>query len=492
MFVLVFALLVASATGLLASFGIGLLNFVLVGGVLSLSILALRPFPMIAVQAVVACLIVGQVMYFGRINQALWLPYGLGLLLFIRLPGSYLTSPFASKKYLGIPLLPAVLSFVVLVFVSIGFNLPSAIQAVVGGKNLLVLWSIYLAIALFSVSPEQIEKLFKWLIPLAFIQLPFVLYQYFFVASKRSNRGGSFGVSWDAIVGSFGGDPNSGGASGVMAFALIMACLLGIALWRKKLFSSVGLISVVIVAGFCIALAEVKVVVVLLPLGVSIIALPFLLKRPLAALAALAVTFTLMLGLLYGYDNMHYAQAGQQSKSLSDLIDKAFGYSLDADFINFQTGEMGRMAAIAFWWNEGFLPDLLHGLFGYGPGSSRISTIAIGEMASRYPFGIDRSAATQLLWDVGLLGFLSFSSILLLGSIKAYRLALRQDSLPKRQAMLEMTSAMLFLMFVMLPYGRELLEVPAMGVFMMIGLGYVAQLTAADHLSSPNQNGCRN
>lgn len=470
--------------GFLVAQGSGLVNLLMVGGVLGLFIVATNTLTMLVLMSITVCLVIGQLMYFGGINQALWLAYGLGALLFIHVPGAYLRSPFVSSTKTEVPLLPLIGAFVLFVLISIAINVPPPLQAIVGSKNLLALWSVFLIIALFAVPAAQIEKLFKWLLPLAFLQLPFVLYQYFVVAANRSNRGGRSGVSWDAIVGSFGGDPNSGGASGVMAFSLVLSCLLVIALWRKHLFSGVKVVAVLAVAGVCIALAEVKVVVVLLPIGIAVVALPSLVKKPLTAIGAVIITLALMVCLLYVYDSMHYAAAGQQAKSLSDLMDKAFGYSLDSQYINFVTGEMGRMAALSFWWNEGFLTDPLHGLFGYGPGASRISSFATGEVARLYSFGIDRSAATQLLWDVGLAGFLSFSLVLVWGSTLAYKAARRCADLPARQATLEVTSAMLVMMLLMLPYGRDLLEVPALGFFMMVGLGYAAQVTTSLGLKS--------
>lgn len=470
-------LVAAALMGGLIALGSPLLNLLLLGGLSGLAMLAIRPFPMLVIQLVVATLLVGQLTYFAGISQAIWIPYGLALLLFLRLPDAYAGSPFYHSQA-GVPFMLPVLAFFVLVLLSALINGTSVLQAVVGGKNLLALWSIYLVIALFAVSARQVEKIIHWLIPLALLQLPFVLYQFFFVASSRSSRGGVSGLAWDAIVGSFGGDPLSGGASGVMAFSLVSAMLLVIALRRRQQTGSGLLFCVLAVAMFCIALAEIKVVMVLFPLGLAVLFFRDIQRRPWIFLLGLVVSAGFMVTVLYAYDAIHYASTGRSSASFVDLFDRAFGYSFDPSVINHETGEMGRMAAFYLWWQDGFSSSLLQGLFGYGPGASRASTIAFGEIAQRYAFRIDRSAATQMLWEIGLAGYVLFMGILLAAAATALKLAGKYAADPARQATLELVAAVLVMAVPMSAYGKDLIEVPALGLFVMVALGYVAQLAA--------------
>ena len=476
------ALLIAMLCGVVVSLGVPLLSFALIGGIVAAFMLLLSADHMLYVLAISVTLVIGQLMYFAGINQALWLPYGLGLLLFLQLPGAYEARLRAGEASQPVPFIGWFYLFTLAIVLSVVINLPNPLQVIVGSKNLIALWSVYLIIALGAVRIERVEKLFSWLFPLALLQLPFVLYQYFIVAGGRSNRGGRFGVSWDAIVGSFGGDPNSGGASGVMAFFLAAAILLAFTFMRAGLIRRRMLVAVVAVAAVCIGLAEVKVIVVLLPIGMAVIMLPEMLKRPVMALVSIVLVLAAMLALLYLYDNLHYSTAGYGAKSLGDLLDSAFGYSLDPDYVNLETGELGRVASLVLWWRDGFLPDPIHGLFGYGPGASRsVSNFAVGEVAAKYPFYIDRSAACQLLWDIGLCGFLAMTLFLLSAAMNAYRLAKKANIAIRTKACLQFSAAILALEILMLPYGRDLLEVPAQSCIMFIIAGYVALVSTKEN-----------
>lgn len=463
--------LLASITALM---GPGKLTLMMIGALASLFLFAVSTGGLLYIFAVMVFLVIGQLMYFAGINQALWVAFGIAGLLFFRIPSVYLNSPIA-KTRLGLPLLFPLLFFFFVFVVSIAINAPPMLQIIVGGKNLVMFWSVFMVIALFAISFSTTERLFRYLIPMVFLQIPFVLYQYFIVAPKRSNAGGRMGVSWDAIVGGYGGDPSSGGASGTMAFMLILGILLAISLYRYKQMSMKLLGAVVVCALFCVALAEVKVVVVLLPVGIAILYWKDLVRRPLKAVVSLFMALVVGLGILVLYEQVHPAAPGQQAHDISSLLDRDFGYSLDSRLINMETGEMGRNAAIVFWWDEGFKRDPLRGVLGYGPGASRsASSLAVGEVARKYHFGIDRSAATQLLWDIGLAGFGGYVFIMISGICLALRNATACTSATGK-AVLEAAAAGLAMGIIMLPYSRDVLEVPATSFLIVFLLGMAAQ-----------------
>lgn len=424
--------------------------------------------------AVLVFLVVGQMMYFARINQALWIPYGLGILLFLRLPGAVVANPLAGRR-LGMPLALPLSFFLLMIIVSSVLNTSPLLQVVVGAKGMLLLWSVYLLLALFAVPFHTLERGFRLLFWLVAVQLPFVLYQVLVVVPKRSNAGGRHGVSWDAVVGSFGGDPMGGGASGSMAYMLVLAMILALSLRRYRLISTLSCAVVWGLALLVIGVAEVKVVVVLLPIGIGTLFWREIYRRPVAALLGAAATLLLALSVLLVYNQLDSSSTTGQAKDLGSLMDSTFGYSLDPNMVNDETGEMGRNAALVFWYKKGFQPDTLRGLFGYGPGASRsASNFAVGEVARKYKFSIDRSAAAQLLWEVGLLGFLVYFGMIVWGGWLALRSAPWFAS-DNSKATLEACGAGLAMMTVMVPYVRDLLEMPALAFTMMYLLGYAAQ-----------------
>ena len=430
----------------------------------------------IALIAIVSYLVVGQLMYFAGINSALLIPSAISILLWVIVIGKFKNSVVLNSRKIKLPLVFPILLFIFFVVLSAIINHVAVIALIASYKNILLL-SVYFAISLCFVAVEKTESIIKWLFAITFAQIPFVLYQYFIIAPRRVSaaRGNTAEASWDAVVGSFGGDPMGGGASGSMAFTIVSACILAFALWKRKLITGKKLAGVFIATGICLAFSEVKFVVVLFPIGMLILSLPLLIKKPVVALFSMFMISIAMVGLLNLYGTVHYEAAGvAQKDSFEDVLDAAFGYSTDSELIS-HTGEMGRSAAFVFWWDKGFLPDVVHGFFGYGPGASRSqSTFAVGEIASQYSFAIDRSLGVVLLWDVGLLGFFAFVSILISSSILAYKTALHTLN-PTRKAILEATSAMLAMLILMIPYSREILEVPALTFMMMMLLGYTAQ-----------------
>ncbi|OZA22960.1 MAG: hypothetical protein B7X93_12510 [Hydrogenophilales bacterium 17-61-9] len=456
--------------GLVAVTGWGIIYFLIVAMMGAVLLLFLSDKNLLLLGGLLVYLVVGQLMYFANIGQALWIPYGLGILLFLRLPSAFLKSPYAATK-IGVPLNLSI-SFYFLIFLfSIALNETPIFQAIVGGKNLVIFWSYFLLIALFAIPFPATEKFVRWLLWIAVLQLPFVLYQYFVVVPERVNSLSS----WDAIVGSFGGNQLAGGASGTMAYMLLLAVLLAMRLSQFGQMNRLLLLGITLTAGGIIFLAEVKFAPLLMFVGMAVVYRKTFVRNPAVAIAGGIAALALGLGLLVAYDKTHYADIGQESRDIPDLLDKTFGYSLDSQFINLETGEMGRNAALIFWWEKGFLTDPLKGTLGYGPGASRSSShFSVGQVARKYSFGIDRSAATQLLWELGLAGFLAFVYILLKGALLALRAA-NSTSSPASAAILETAAAGLVMAVLMLPYNRDVLEVPALTFTLMLLLGLAVQ-----------------
>lgn len=475
-FVSILVVTVSVLFGVVLALGIKKLDIVLVGAIAGAMVLFI-PLPWIYFGlAILVFLIVGQLQYFGGLREALWIPYMITLGLYLRVPLEYLKN----NKTRGITsarlpsLLLSTCFFICTVMISTLMNFSPLIQLLVGGKNYVAFWSLLLLLWINGNRlVDLMGRLWKNLLVIAVLQLPFVLYQYFFVAPKRSTQGGIHGVAWDAVVGSFGGDPQGGGASGTMAFALVLALTLSVLLWKKQLTRIWLVVVTGSVAFAAILLAEVKVVLVLLPVAISLVYRREVVKRPASFAFAFVFVASILVSILLGYEALHY-QSSAKSDDLAGLFGKSFGYSLDPDLINMETREMGRSAAIAFWWQENGFDDLFHTLFGYGAGASRsLSTIAVGEVARRYPFFIDRSAAAQILWDLGLLGFVSYAGILLSGARRAFSMVKEMPQTSFSCAALDAAGIGLLLALAMLPYGRDLLESPAMQFLLIMMVGYV-------------------
>lgn len=460
-------------TALIIAVGVKQVLLVWLGGLLGAGLLFLHSRIFMWCVLIATLVIVGQLMYFANIQQAVWVPFGFGLLLYAKFPSVYADAK--KKARFGMPpLVLPILFFLIVVFASILTNTPNVTQVLRACKSYTFLWSVFFILAYSGVKTEDLGKMFKFLIYVVYFQLPLVLYQFLVIAPKRSNLGGRHGVSWDAIVGGFGGDPMGGGASGTMAWFLIFVSVLCIGLYRFKVLSRLALYSVLFISLLCIGLAEVKVVVILFPLALSALYFPYLRKNPLLIPLGLGVGLTLGVAVLFGYSYLHGNASG--GFDLEELFYDAFWYSLDPNWINYETGEMGRIASIAHWWGENGSKDLLHTLIGHGPGSSSSSLVfGAGEMARKYPFDINRSTLNIFLWDIGLLGVFAYLNIIINGIVSAYRLSLNAKNTMEMKAIYQAIFGGLLMIIVMLPYGKDVSEEPALGILLMIFLGYVSQ-----------------
>ena len=472
-FILLLVVPIAILTGVIFALGIKQLNMAWIAALCGIALLALSCDILVWCVMVVTLLVVGQAMYFAGLNQAVWIPYGLGLLFFLRMPMIYANSPFPTLKH-SPPLVFSVLIFMVVVFASMLINMTEPFQAFRSAKSYIFLWSIFLLIASWGVKLDTLNRIWRFCIFVVFLQLPLVLYQYFFVASKRSDLGGVHGVSWDAIVGGFGGDPMGGGASGTMAWFLVFMSVFCVGMYRRQLINKWTLLSVLAISLMCIGLAEVKVVVLLLPLGMGALLIPYVKRNPFVVMLTMFVSIIVAFGVLVLYSYLR-SKTGTINLDILEVLNDAFWYSLDPTYINYASGEMGRIASLVHWWQENGPSDPLHTLFGHGPGSSRNSGVfGAGEVARKYSFNISRSSLSIFLWDIGLVGVFSYLNIVVVGMLLAIKTSRVASIKPLQAAILEAIFGGLMMVIIMLPYGNDVTEVPALGVLLMLLLGYVS------------------
>ncbi|OGS98815.1 MAG: hypothetical protein A3K04_09535 [Gallionellales bacterium RBG_16_56_9] len=484
---LLLAIPIALVTGFISALGVKQLDMLWIAALGGVALLALSSRALIWSATILALLVVGQAIYFAGMGQAVWVPFGLGLLMYLRIPMVYANSPF-SRIRLSPPLVYPVLIFMAAVLLSMLINTSQLFQAFRAAKSYIFLWSIFFIIAYWGVRLDTLERIWRFCIVVAFIQLPLVLYQYLFVASKRSNLGGLHGVSWDAIVGGFGGNPMGGGASGTMAWFLVFASVLCIALFRRNLISKWLLSGVLATSAICVGMAEVKVVVLLLPFGMGALLIPYLRKNPFMVLLGLVISVVVVFAILVLYGYLH-GKTGSFHFDILAILNDAFWYSLDPGYINFVTGEMGRLASIVHWWQENGLDDPLHTLFGHGPGASSFSGVfGAGEVARQYSFGINRSTLSIFLWDIGLTGVFSYLFIIVRGMVLAIKASKVANLAPFQAAVLEAIFGGLLMVLMMLPYGKDVTEVPALVVLLMLFLGYVSQSTSQLRMNSKPNN----
>ncbi|NTV70818.1 MAG: hypothetical protein HGA71_11805 [Azonexaceae bacterium] len=429
---------------------------------------------LVAMTVIVAFVVMGQLIYFARIEKASWLPFLLGLLLLVRLPGELMHRNFRSPWQL--PFAPMqskavtviLFSYLITLVATTLINRNGPLQVFVSSKEYLFLWGLYFVIAAGLVAPSLIARIWSllpWLLPL---QLPLVLYQRFVVAARRAVL--RMGAEWDAVVGAFGGDPDGGGASGAMGIFIVFAITLSVARWRQGTLKGSHCIVIVGSGLVTLLLAEVKFAVLLLPIAFAVAFRREFSLRPVAALASLIVTGTVTALVLFSYQAQFSNDAIERSNS--GYFERNFSAATDNRFINHQTGEIGRVAAITFWAGQQYGP--VEFLIGHGLGSSRKGDLVTGEAAKRWMFNIARSSLAILLWETGLLGTFIFTTMLLAAYSRAHKISCSPLIPESERSVLLACGAGLIILLLELPYNTDIFYAPQIQILMMLMLGQLA------------------
>jgi hypothetical protein len=427
-----------------------------------------------------AAVVGGSAEYFLGISQANWLPFvmsalvGTRAVLYDRFSSAFRPQVEAPRTSLGLLWIPISLYLGAFVASSIANGVPVS-QLFASIKNYLLMWGVLVAF-LYLKPVERTSNWIWWsMVAVAVIQLPTVLIQRFFIASKLSNSSSS--LSFDAINGTFGGGL-LGGRSGALAMFICVCLGYLLILWRDGRLKSRTLLLLLALTLPTLAIVEVKAVVIWLPLVGFLVFSMKLRKRPLLFVLGMLLSLGLGIGAIYIYRIAYYAHGADQS--LVAFFLKLVEYIYDPNRFNSATRELGRFSALVHWWREMGGESFANWLIGFGPGASRgASTVAIGEIAQRYPFYVDISAAAALLWDVGVIGLAALASLLFFGALQARYLS-KDDSLSDElRSQLEASGIGLILIFSSIVYVRDVVDGPIIQFMAFFFLGLVSYANCA-------------
>lgn len=399
----------------------------------------------------------GPIQYFGHIQKIFWLPYLLGALLMSRALAAQLFKNKPNKQLSqSIQTLPAFKIFIAIwIFGLISsslFNASSVFQVLLSLKEYCFLWGAGMVLAWGFVNNDAVDRIFRYSVWFLILQFPVILYQRFVIAAKRIGPS-----AWDSVVGLMSGDPNGGGASATMALIVILIMVYHLASWRH---GKCRLPLLIVVQGLGLAsimLAEVKFAILLIPVAFAMVYGKTILRRPLFGIAFLLVAMAMSFLILLAYQSQFSGVGSKSSRSVDGYVEEVIERNTGDDQINLLTGEMGRVAAIKFWWSNHKLSEPLHVFLGHGIGSSRIGIVE-GEVAKRFRFEIGRSTLVVLLWEGGLLAAGGLLAILALVALRGFRVA-RQAASPESQIVLTTAAIGLTITLLMVPYGPDLFSV---------------------------------
>jgi hypothetical protein len=485
------ALLVAGLLGAVAAFGSVTYAAPIVA---ILSVVALLSIPVswqIWALSASSFVISGPLIYFMKLDAARWLPLLLAL-------GIYLPLIFSSLRYRPAKtgIWPGFVGVLALFIVSISlgslYESPRLSELITAARSYLAYWSVLFAIGIGLVREQHIQAMWKFLLAMALLQLPVTFYQHFFV-SKSSMRI----ASWDAVVGTFPGNPEGGGASAGMGVFILIMVVWVLAMWRRKMLRGYWVTAIVLSTVVTMALAEIKAVVLLIPVAVAMVFYKEVLQRPLQSFAALLVGAAMVAGLLAGYQALYYDKGFTLAKNSSDSPLESIQNQLNPSrVLETENGliQMSRAALMADWWQRNVTKgDFEHALLGYGVGATSTSRLGPGELVGKYPFAIDMTTTTILLWETGLAGH----ALLALALLMAARSAARSSKDPRvpiaHQAALQAVSIGLILLTATMAYKNFILRTSPSQFLLVFMLGqtlyWARRLHGLEHRLPGNPSG---
>lgn len=450
------------------------LSIVWAGLIIGPALLFMRLELLMWIMIVSTFLVVGSLQYFFGVQKAFWIPYLLGIVLLVRLPIDLMTQRrrLALRRRSLSP--PLVMFFLLLLGLaaSTAINAPGLGQILFGIRDYFAVLALMVVIGAGLVDSRFIQRVWTFMLWMVPLQIPAAIYQRFFVASSR------VGASpWDAVVGLFGGDPEGGGGSGVMAMFVVVMAVIALMRWRNRQIGTPFFVLVVLSALGCIALAEVKFSFVTIPVAVILIYGREMFRKPMRVLLAFAATGVLLVGIVSLYQvQFSYSRSAAANETLSEYVERTFANNLDDRFINYQTREMGRVAALRFWEREHSVDDPVKYFLGHGIGSTKTGTFVRGEAASDYSLRIDRSTAAIILWDGGVFGLVCLILLLWFASRMAFRLARSESVAQQDRILMPAMGVAVVLSLLELPYQTAVANAPQTQLLLALVVGYIVML----------------
>lgn len=417
--------------------------------------------------------IVGPVVYFAKVDAARWITPALGMALFVPLLVRAVSRPSTDRVRTETP---AMLWWLGLFLLSVVFSTaiddPRLGEVINAPRYYMIGVPLLLLLAGGAFSPNNFERAWRMLVWLGLMQLPVAIIQYF-VFARRNLRSSP----WDAVVGTFPGNSEGGGASAGMGVFLITAFVIALSLWRRGHLKARYMVAMSIGAVLTVALAEVKAVVLLIPVAAALLFYQEIRKKPWQALLALGLSVVLMFGLLAFYTQVQYGEraASWNITNAPRTPLEAIKNQLDPDTVGKWTPSMGRVAALVEWWQQNPVAgDVHHTLFGYGAAATQANKLGVGELAARFRYPLDYTTTGMLLWETGLVGHAFLVIGLLVAAFTAGRMS-RTPGIPDvHQALLHAAAVALFIHVITLPYRSFVMVTAPNQILLVTLLGYVA------------------
>lgn len=493
------AIIAGLVIGVLAFSGQTLFILLLFGALVALALVA-RPVPLLYLAVLFTLVIGGMVKYLIPDFAALsWLGYLLAAALYLPAAVAVLTR----KEFANAPARPEEIVFV---WSAMGFLLvgllstllsnPSGEQVLGAIKTYVMYAGIWAALSWLAFRDDTLRKLAAMLVGIGLVQWVVTIFQYSYAKTYRVDAVRA--TASDAVVGTFGGSPDSGGLSAVMTLYLVLIACAVIQAYRTNQISRGRMVLCTVFLSIPLLLTEVKAFFIYLPVSLVILYRDKIKERPLQFVLSIPLIVLVVTVGIYIYFSLHWAG---ENASVDQAVQHNFAYSFSAkegeDALN--PSKLSRRETLEFWWRENSRSTASKLLLGHGLGASKVGGRAPGPVGERYGgLNIDSNGLAILLWDTGVFG-LAFAVFMFVAAVlQAMRLALSSALNAWQRVMANALSVAFVLFLISLPYRNDIPYAAPMMLLVMACFGLVSWLKRQEFantsslVSAPSSDLARN
>lgn len=369
------------------------------------------------------------------------------------------------------PFLQTLLVFLVISVLASVAQAHSFAEFIAGFKRYFQAYGLLFAMALLAFSERDFRHWRLLLACIALVQLPFAVYERFVLVPLRAQRGAE---ATDVVAGTFGANLEGGSPNSLMVLFLLIAVAFAYMRWREGQMSGRKALLFSLPCLAPIFLGETKIVLVLIPLMLLALHRRELVRRPGLFLFVLAAGAGLVAVLAYVYTALLW------ERPMEDVIRETLAYNFQ--YKGHGSNFLNRSTVLTFWWEQQSLADPIGFLFGHGIGSAYTGalSISVGHIAARYAgYGIDLTAASLLLWELGLVGLILHLSIFGFAWLAAGRLvANARNAAIRADATAIQAAIAAFVLFHF--YSNSIVALLSGEILVAAVLGYLAYLLRAE------------
>lgn len=359
--------------------------------------------------------------------------------------------------------------FFVFGIVSLLYSGGPLMEGIRAGKRYFQYFGLLFILATVPFSQTLVRRWWAFLVGLAFIQLPFAVYQRIALVPLLEGKPGVFPL--DIVVGTMEGSLEGGGSSSVMAILLIFTLAFFLSAYREGVLSLRRFVVLSVLAGAAIPLGETTVIVILLPLAVGAVYLDLVVRSPFRFLLGVSLGLAVLAVAVAAFLAINAAPGQSLKGTTSAVINYNFGQG------GYYGGNsLNRTTLYPYWLKHQSLADPVSVLFGHGLGSSfgGVNEPDPGHMdfahSGKY---IGLTAASSILWDLGILGF--GIVLAMFGSAMRHAARLVSEASPGfDRAFCRALLAMSAMLFVMLFHSKALITVTSQEVLWAMTFGLIA------------------